>query len=333
MLASLMFVILAGGMNGSFAVPMKRVRGWQWEHTWLVWSFLGMLVIPLSVALVTIPGLGTVYLDVGLQPLALTALYGMIWGAGTALFGLGITRVGVALSFGIILGISSSLGTVLPLVILHRNQLLTNNSLLVLLGAAVILVGVAAIAKAGTLRESGEARQTGEGSFAVGVGICLLAGLCSSSMSFALNESVPISKAAEAFGASPAVSLNAVWPVFLGGGLAVNAIYCILLLIRRGNFARFKEEAGFNIALVVAMAVLWSGSNFVYGAGARGLGPLGLVLGWPIFMAVIVLTANGWGLLTGEWKNARPRALMWAAGGGLLLVLGICVIASTRINV
>ena len=49
------------------------------------------------------------------------------------------------------------------------------------------------------------------------------------------------------------------------------------------------------------MAVLWSGSNFVYGAGARRLGSLGLVLGWPMFMAAIVLTANAWGLLTGEW--------------------------------
>jgi len=73
---------------------------------------------------------------------------------------------------------------------------------------------------------------------------------------------------------------------------------------------------------------LWSGSNFVYSAGARGMGPLGLVLGWPVFMAAIVLTANTWGLLTGEWRGAGWRAVAWAAAGSLLLVAGISVIAS-----
>lgn len=33
MLAALSVVLMAGGMNGSVAAPMKRVRDWQWEHT------------------------------------------------------------------------------------------------------------------------------------------------------------------------------------------------------------------------------------------------------------------------------------------------------------
>jgi len=33
MYAALMLVLLAGGMNGSFAAPMKRVHGWDWENT------------------------------------------------------------------------------------------------------------------------------------------------------------------------------------------------------------------------------------------------------------------------------------------------------------
>jgi L-rhamnose-H+ transport protein len=327
MLFALILVLLAGGMNGSFAVPMKRIRGWQWEHTWLVWSFLGMLVIPLAVAVVTVPALGTVYRTVGLQPLVLTALYGMIWGAGTVLLGMGITRVGLALSFGIVLGTSSSLGTIVPLVMLHRDKLFATTGLLMLIGVGVILVGVVASARAGLLREATVTRQSGEGVFMVGLGICLLSGLGSSCMSLALNESTPISRTAESFGASPAVSLNAVWPILLGGGLAVNAVYCAFLLIRRDNAARFAEAPGANIGLVVTMAVLWSGSNFIYGLGAHEMGPLGLVLGWPIFMAVIVLTANAWGLLTGEWRSAGRRAMTWAAGSCLLLVVGIWIIA------
>jgi L-rhamnose-H+ transport protein len=326
MLMALMLVLLAGGMNGSFAVPMKRVRGWQWEHTWLAWSFLGMLVIPLVVAVATVPDLGAIYRAAGPRPLATTALYGMIWGAGTVLFGLGITRVGLALSFGIVLGTSSSLGTIIPLVMLHRDRLFTTAGLLMVAGVGVILGGVAASARAGLLREV-TSRDRRDGSFVAGLAICLLSGLGSSSMSLALNESTPISRAAEILGASQAVSLNAVWPVLLWGGFAVNAAYCAFLLIRRGNAARFGEATMANFGLVVAMAVLWSGSNFVYSAGARRMGSLGLVLGWPIFMAVIVLTANAWGLLTGEWRAAGRRALTWAAGGCLLLVTGIWIIA------
>src|SRR5262250_1908211 len=126
MFSSLSLLLLAGGMNGSFAVPMKRVRGWDWEHTWLIWSFIGMIAIPWTVAAVTIPDLNAVYHAAGPEALARTALYGMLWGASAVLFGLGIVRVGLALGFGIILGTASSLGAVLPLVTLHRDRLFTN---------------------------------------------------------------------------------------------------------------------------------------------------------------------------------------------------------------
>ena len=328
MFAALMLVLLAGGMNGSFAVPMKRVRGWQWEHTWLVWSFFGMLVIPLAVAVATVPDLRAVYRVAGPLPLVYTAFYGMVWGMGAVLFGLGIARVGLALGFGIILGTSSSFGAIVPLVVLHRDRLFTTAGVLMLAGVGVILAGVAASARAGLLREARSPLQCDNGPFTTGLGICLLSGLGSTFMSLALNEATPISRAAESLGTSPGRSLNAIWPVLLAGGFAVNAVYCSFLLIRRGNAARFREAAGANIGLVVAMAVLWSGSNFIYGAGAHRMGPLGLVIGWPIFMAAIVMTANVWGLLTGEWRSAGRRALTWAAGGCLLLVMGIWIIAS-----
>ena len=344
MLRALTLVLLAGGMNGSFGAPMKRVRGWEWEHTWLVWAFLGMVVIPLTVAAATVPNLAGIYHAAGPTALVLTALYGMVWGAGAVLFGLGITRVGLALGFGIILGTSSSLGAALPFLTLHRNQVFTTTGLLTLAGVGIILAGVAACARAGILREAAQqgaksppspSREqedkdgtSGGISFVAGLGICVLSGIGSSFMSLALNQATPIYGAAEAMGVPSARLLNAVWPVLLGGGFAVNAACCAFLLVRRGNAACFRHATMSNLGLAAAMAVLWSGSNFVYGAGARGLGPLGLVLGWPIFMAMIVLTANAWGVLTGEWRGAGRRAAAWAGLGTLLLVGGIWVIAS-----
>jgi L-rhamnose-H+ transport protein len=326
MLAALTLILLAGGMNGSFAAPMKRVRSWEWEHIWLVWSFLGMVAIPLIVASATVPKLGAIYRAAEFHSLASTALYGMLWGASAILFGLGITRVGLALGFGIILGTSSSLGAVLPFLTLHRGQVFTLTGLLTLVGVCIILAGVAACAWAGILREAGK-QQHSEGSVAAGLAICVLSGLGSSFMSVALNRATAIYGTAEAMGVPSARSLNVVWPVLLGGGFVVNAAYCVFLLVRRSNGARFRDDSVANLELALAMALLWSGSNFVYGAGARGMGPLGLVLGWPIFMATIVLTANAWGFLTGEWRNVGRRAAAWAVAGVALLVGGILVIA------
>ena len=66
-----------------------------------------MIVIPLAVAIVTIPNLTAVYRAAGVESLVLTAFFGMLWGAGAVAFGLGVTRVGLALGFGIILGTAS----------------------------------------------------------------------------------------------------------------------------------------------------------------------------------------------------------------------------------
>jgi len=329
MFATLMLLLLAGGMNGSFTLPMKYVRGWQWEHTWLVWSLLGMLLLPLAVGFSTIPNLTLVYHAAGFHSLMRTIIYGMLWGIGAILFGLGITRVGLAVGFGIILGTSSLIGTVVPLVLRHRDRLFTASGFVTLAGLSVMLTGVAACALAGRVREAAMQQCSRHGSFTAGLVICLLSGVGSASMSMALNESAPISRAAESFGVPQAILMNAVWPVLLGGGVIVNAAFCAYLLLRNGNIALFAKSAGLNAGLAAAMALLWSGSNYVYAAGARSMGSLGLVLGWPIFMAAIVLTANGWGLLTGEWRGAGRTAARWAAIGCLLLILGIGIIASS----
>jgi L-rhamnose-H+ transport protein len=38
--------MLAGVLNGSFALPMKFMRQWKWEHTWLVYSVVAMVAFP-----------------------------------------------------------------------------------------------------------------------------------------------------------------------------------------------------------------------------------------------------------------------------------------------
>jgi L-rhamnose-H+ transport protein len=60
------------------------------------------------------------------------------------------------------------------------------------------------------------------------------------------------------------------------------------------------------------------------------IGNLGAVLGWPLFMATIVLGSSLWGAITGEWKNASARASILMGSSVFVLIVAIVVLASAR---
>ena len=51
----LLMILVAGAMNGSFAVPMKLTHRWTWEHTWLMWTIYGLFIFPPLLTFITIP--------------------------------------------------------------------------------------------------------------------------------------------------------------------------------------------------------------------------------------------------------------------------------------
>ncbi|MCP5111560.1 MAG: rhamnose/proton symporter RhaT, partial [bacterium] len=108
----ILLAVLGGATNGSFAAPMKRMHGWAWEHSWFVWAISGLVVVPCAAALLTIPGLLSIYSETSWSSLSLVAFFGFGWGVSGLLFGIGIDRLGLALGYGIIIGISSALGAV-----------------------------------------------------------------------------------------------------------------------------------------------------------------------------------------------------------------------------
>src|SRR6266702_3617025 len=116
-------VILAGILQGSFAAPMKRMSGWRWENSWLLFALSGLIVFPWIINFATVPNVISVY--VGASPFTLirVLVFGLLWGVGATLFGLGISRVGMALGFALILGITASFGSLFPLAILHPGEL------------------------------------------------------------------------------------------------------------------------------------------------------------------------------------------------------------------
>ena len=74
------------------------------------------------------------------------------------------------------------------------------------------------------------------------------------------------------------------------------------------------------------MGLLWIAGFVCYAPGARQLGSLGTSVGWAIMMSSMVITANLWGLLTGEWKGANRKAYALLTSGVVILIVAIAMV-------
>jgi L-rhamnose-H+ transport protein len=332
--AGLLLVMAAGVMGGSFTVPQKYVRGWSWEKTWLLYSAVGMVVVPWLIVALVIPDPLGVYAGVPASAMARTALFGAGWGVGSVLFGLGVARVGTALAFAIVVSLTATLGSLIPLAVLHPADLGSARTAWLLLGLGVVIVGLLLCARAGFLKEAAQegshsAKSPGRSAgFAGGLLICLLSGITSPMFNFSVAFGDDIRREAERRGAAGPSASIAVLAVGISAGFLTNAGYCLYLLWRNRSWRpEGRPPVARNAALVLLMGVLWMLGMFVYGVGASRLGPLGPVLGWPLFMTLMVLTGNFWGSVTGEWKGAGRRAYWLLQLGNAAMVMAFVVIS------
>jgi L-rhamnose-H+ transport protein len=326
-------VILGGLLHGSFAFPMKRIGvHWSWENIWLVYSVVGLAVLPPVLAMTTVPSLGHIYGSTPASTIALVALFGLGWGAGSVLFGQAISRIGMALGFAIILGITSALGSLLPLLVLSPQDIWTPKGRALMLGLVIAVGGIIACSKAGAMRDR-EARtanpMTSQGRFLTGLAISVLSGILSPMLNFGFVFGEPLQTAAMQAGAHSSLASNAIWAPALLAGFLVNAGYAIYLLNRNRTWALYTTRSAGAARWTgsAVMGLFWFGGISVYGMGAASMGRMGAVAGWPVFMSTVIVTANVLGFLSGEWRHssAAARTLEWA---GIGLLIGAILVIS-----
>jgi len=327
--AGLTLLVVAGVMNASFTLPMKFTKKWAWENTWTVWTVFALLMLPALTTYLTIPNLGTVYSRAGSEVVVLVALCGLAWGVAQVLFGLAVNAIGIALGFAIVLGLSAALGSLIPLIRLHPEKMFTASGLTVIAGVVLVVAGVSICAVAGRMRERalGSVEQH-KMSFSAGLACAVLSGVCAAAMNFGVSFGGGLSRAAEAEGASPVWSINSIWFPLMVAGAIPSLLYCPYLMKKNktsGNFSLAGTSWYWFLALV--MAVLWFASTIMYGVASGKLGELGAVLGWPLFMSLIVITASVLGIMTGEWKNTGKTPLRIQMAGAGTLVLAVIVLS------
>jgi L-rhamnose-H+ transport protein len=336
-LSGLGLVVISGIMLGCAVVPMKYATKWKWENVWLLNTTFALVLIPTLVVLRSVPQAWETYRTAKSSALWAAVLLGFGWGIGSTLSGIGYTLLGVGLGASIILGLASSLGSLIPLVILFPGRLFTSSSLTLYVGVAVMLVGVILTARAGKLRQAAQEKQASgakpdlrsfaKGDIGIGLLICIGSGLLSSMFNLALAFGDNIRATAERLGASPIGAVNTLWlPVELAGFTA-NLVYCGFLLTRNRTWSNYLNPAALSHWLIAGlMAALWMGSISVYGLGAGRLGQMGAVLGFPTYISMSIVTANTAGLVTREWTGAPRPAYYNGLIGMLILVVSVVVI-------
>ncbi len=324
----LIILVLAGIMNASFTLPMKYTSRWVWENTWLVWTIWALLVLPPLITISTVPHLGEIYSSIPLGILLAVIIFGAGWGVAQVFFGLAVDAIGIALTFSLVLGTSAAVGTLIPLLHLHPERLQTSAGRGVLCGVALVVAGVLVCAVAGRKREKALNAHTGEQkNSALGIALAILCGFGASFINLGLAFGSPLTEAARLAGAGELNAANAVWmPLMLAGSIP-NLLYCLWLLRKNRTSSKFAHGRLGHWGLAFVMAVLWLGSTMLYGVAAAKMGSWGPVLGWPLFMSLIVITASLLGMMTGEWKNSGrlPIRIQWS--GVALLVLAVFILA------
>lgn len=322
-------------MEGTYALAMKFTPKWKWEHIWGAGSLAALVLVPWPVAFLTIPRLWNAFGQVGVADLMWPTLFGLGWGAGSIFFGLGVNAVGIGVGISIIMGLVAVVGSLVPLLLSHPDKLAETSGRVLMAALLVMIVGIVLCGLAGSRREKELATgaiaepvmKREKRSFGVGLLFCILSGVLSPLVNFALLQGGHLRSAAIANGASPGNAINAVWALVFTSCYGLNVAFCLFLMMRNQTLKAFVHAPAPSYwALAAMMGALWAGGVSVYGVGVAYLGAFGAYAGWCLLLIASIAAGNVGGILVGEWKGSGQRAFSTMMGGMAVLALAAIIL-------
>ncbi len=331
--AGILLAVLSGACNGLFTAPMKLPSRWQWENTWLVFIIVACLVMPAAIVFPSVPNLAQVLAHTPTAAIVAALAFGFAWGFGAISFGQSVHSLGVSIANSLVIGISSALGSLVPL-ILSGHVRLSPRIMTLLGGVCAFLIGVALCGAAGLLRDRLAAQDSQTKVAMRGYLFAIAAGVMSAIFNIGFTLAMPIADSGKALGLSEFAATNCIWLLMLGAGSLPNIGYCLFLMRRNNTGALlFGGQSSRAWMLATVMGLLWGGSIFLYGAAVPKLGDIGPSIGWPLSLAVGLVVANAMGLLLREWSSAPPAATARMRYGLMVLIVAILLCAaSTKVN-
>jgi L-rhamnose-H+ transport protein len=344
------FHFIGGFASGSFYIPYKRVRGWAWESFWIVGGIFSWLIVPPIAAWLTIPGFTNIIAQTNGKILALTYLFGLLWGIGGLTYGLGVRYLGVSLGSTIILGLCAVFGSIIPSVYYNyfpqngkdsiSMMLQSSWGQMILLGILICTIGIIICGKAGTMKEKELARNSAateenkEYRFGLGIFVAIVSGVLSACFNFGIEAGKSMADLANTAWrvvhsgqGNFLFQNNVIYVVILWGGLTTNFIWCMVLNTRNktfGNYSDSQKPLLKNYIFSALAGTTWFLQFFFYGMGESKLG--NGASSWILHMAFIILIANTWGLVLKEWKGVSKKTIYTIIGGIATIILSVLVV-------
>jgi L-rhamnose-H+ transport protein len=346
LLTGFALALLAGVTIGFSGWSIKRVRVWKWENFWLVYAVVSLIIAPTALAYVLLPHLNQVYGSLTPHEILLPFGMGLLWGFAQLGAGVTLYRLGLAVSTAVLNGIGVAVGTLMPLLMLHRNLLLQKSGLLILFGVAVTVTGVALCGWSGYRRER-QAKVQGRGAgfsstesamaqtgstprqYLLYLAIAVISGVLSSLLNIALAYSTGILDKVGALGGRPAWAPFAIWPIALLGGSVVNIAYSVYLLAKNKSWGHFGDKFG-EIVYPTLMALMWMGGIALYSSATTFLGVLGVSIGFALFTITMIISSQSAAVITGEWRLMERNIYRSFYLGIVLLVLAVITIGTAN---
>jgi L-rhamnose-H+ transport protein len=335
-----LFLIAMGAFSsGSFAIPFGKIKGWEWESYWLIYSISAYIIFPLIACLVFVPEFVNIYKAIPSAILLRVFLLGIVYGIGNLSFGLSLRYLGISLGYALSLGLMLAIGTLIPPLIDGRLSIMIARSggTLLIAGVLVACCGIALSGWAGFLKDSRTSdsekhRNISEFNFMKGLFAAILVGITGSAMSLGFEQGLPIAEYAEKAGVNPLFTTLPVMLLMLSGTLVTTIIWCIHLGLRNNslrNFTKTGSSAALSLNCLFALSAgfLWFIQFILYGMGKSKMGPFTFT-SWGILMALTIVFATLWGLYRKEWKGASAKVYII-----MIISLLIIIISSYMIGI
>jgi len=349
----IIYHFIGGFASGSFYIPFKKVRGWAWESYWIVGGLFSWLIVPPLAAYLTIPDFSAIIKSTGGSILALTYLFGVLWGIGGLTYGLGVRYLGVSLGSSIILGLCMVFGALIPSIFYNFfpkegkdtfSMLIHSQWGLTVIGGLLICVfGIVLCGKAGMMKEK-ELKIIGtdphgveastEYKFGLGLFVSIISGILSACFNFGIEAGKSMAdvannlwKAGHPGQGEFLFQNNIIYIVILWGGLTTNFIWCMILNSRNKTFGDYtnKKTPLFSNYIFSALAgITWFLQFFFYGMGESKMG--NGASSWILHMAFIILVANAWGIVLKEWKGVSNKTKTTIISGILVIIIAVLVV-------
>jgi L-rhamnose-H+ transport protein len=332
--AGILLIGLGAFSSGSFAVPFGKIKGWQWESYWMIFSIGAYLLFPLAACLPFAPGFISIIQSTPSSIIITVFLLGAVYGVGNLSFGLALRYLGLSLGYALSLGLMLAIGTLIPPMMDGRLDVMMQGKggTLLIMGVIVACFGIAVSAWSGILKDKSVSRakkqeSIGEYNLTKGIMSAVLVGFTGSAMSLGFEQGLPISEMAAKQGVDPLFTMMPVLVVLFAGTFVTTFFWCVAYLGTKNKSLKDYTSAESAPILVknylfgFLSGLLWFSQFIVYGMGKSKMGPFTFT-SWGILMALTIVFATVWGLLRKEWKGAPLKVY-------ILMILSLIIIIAS----